>query len=227
MSTAYIIYPSGNTLYSKASLTVSPWGSDAVNLTDLGNNLYSGDSANKYLFLGTAATATSTDESVGQFGDLFYGTPQGGDVFMTRRVHSWDWTNATLAEKVRAITNASQLVDKFNFIGHKVESDQFLQFPRQRTKSDGTIITIHNGQIPTPIIEAVYLIAEALLSGRNPEADFEGLITKVETFGPIRTEYERGRGPQEHLANLIPSPDAWQRIKPFLEINTGFDLNRG
>lgn len=227
MTTTYLIYPSGNSLYGKASLDASPWASDATNLTDLTGNLFSGDDSKPLIFVGTAGAATSSDPQVGTLGDLYYGTVTGGDVFMVQRLHSWDWVNSTTAEKTRALYNATQLIDKFNFIGSKVLSTQNLEFPRQRVKEDGTIVTIHSGAIPKPIIEATYLIANLLLGGRDPEADFEALVNKVETFGPIRTEFERARGPQEHLANLIPSPDAWQRIKPFLHIATGFDLNRG
>ena len=224
MATTYIIYPSGNDLYSKASLTADPWGSDAVDLVSVSGNLYSLDDSNPYVFLGEASSAADTDTQLGTVGDFYYGTVLGGDVFFAKRIHNWDWTNATTEEKVRALYNASQLIDKFSFIGCKVESSQSLEFPRQL---DGVAGSIHNGDIPPPIIEACYLIADSLLSGRDPQSDFEALMTKVETFGPIRTEFERARGPQEHLANLIPSPDAWQRIKPFLYIATGFSTNLG
>lgn len=224
---SYIIYPSGSNLYGKASLTADPWSSDAVDLVDLGNNLFQGSASQPFIYIGTAGTAASTDTFVGEIGDLYYGTPDGGNVFHAQRLHSWDWGQSTLYDRVRALYHATQLIDKFNFIGSKVESGQRLQFPRQRTLADGTIKAIGVVGIPSDIQEACYLIADKLLSGRDPDADFEALLNKVETFGPVRTEFERARGPQEHLANLIPSPDAWQRIKPYLEIATSFNVNLG
>lgn len=227
MTISYLIYPSGNVLYGKASVTADPWASDAVTLTDLGDNLYSGNTATPLIYLQDGGAPASTDEKLGELLDLHYGTVAQGDIFHARRLHSWDWNNSTTVEKVRALYNATMLIDKFNFIGTKVSSGQNLEFPRECVDEDGEVTTIHDGEIPKPIEEAAYLIADALLSGRDPQADFEGLMTKVETFGPVRTEYERARGPQEHLANLIPSPDAWQRIKPFVEIATSFDYKRG
>ena len=228
MSTSYISYPAGKSIYSKVSLTAEPWESDATDLTEVGSSgLYQVDTDAPYLFLGTAGSAASTDTAVGTVGDFYYGTVDGGDVYMHSRLHAWDWNNAPLLDKVRALQNATYLIDKFNFIGSKVESDQALQFPRQCVASDGTITTISSGEIPQDIEQAAYLIADALLSGRDPEEDFEALRNKVETFGPVRTEFATDKGPPQHLSNLIPSPEAWAKIQPYLKISTSFTLNRG
>lgn len=228
MSTSYISYPAGKALYSKVSLTADPWASDATDVTEVGSNgLYQVDTDAPYLFLGTAGAAASTDTAVGTVGDLYYGTVDGGDVFHSGRLHSWDWCNAPIYDKVRALVHATHTIQKFNFIGTKVVSTQRLAFPRQCVASDGTVTEINGGAVPTAIEEATYLIADALLSGRDPEEDFESLRNKVETFGPVRTEFATDKGPPQHLANLIPSPEAWAKILPFLKISTSFTLNRG
>lgn len=225
MAIRYFIYTAGSDIYGKAEKESTPWADDAVDAVNVAGDLYTIDDANPFLYLGTALAATSSDEFIGDVRDLHYGSLTKADLFFSHRLHAFDWTNSPAADKVRALYHASMLIDKFNFIGTKVSATQLLEWPRQCVDSDGNVTTISNGQIPTPIDEAAYLIAEALLGGRDPQQDFEALMNKVETFGPIRTEFERARGPQEHLANLIPSPDAWQRIKPFLLIASGFDVN--
>jgi len=230
MSQTYLIYPSGATIYGKAVADSLPWGDDAVALTDLGDDLYQGDTDNPYLFLQAGGSPDAADTPLGDIRDLYYGTENGGNVWLATRMHAWDWKQSTVADRVRALYHATYLIDKFNFIGDKIATDQNLQFPRQETcvtAATTTVVPLEGGVVPSAIEQAAYLIADKMLSGRDPDADFEALATKVETFGPVRTEYERGKGPQEHLANLIPSPDAWQRIKPFLKISTAFDIRRG
>jgi len=46
--------------------------------------------------------------------------------------------------------------------------------------------------------------------------DLEGLSVKFERYGPVQSSYDRDGNTQEHLAHLIPSPQAWNLIKPFL-----------
>ena len=232
MSTYYITYPKGKSLYSKVSLTADPWASDATDITEIGTDgLYQLDTAAPYIFIGTAGAAASTDVQIGVVNDFYYGTLDEADAFMHQRLHAWDWNNAAIFDKIRALQHATTLIDKFNFFGEKVDSSQHLEFPRQcvTTRLDGSevITPIAAGLIPVGIEEACYLIADALLSGRDPEEDFESQRVKVETFGPVRTEYATDKGPMDHVSNLIPSPSAWTRIRPWLEISTSFDFHQG
>ena len=119
------------------------------------------------------------------------------------------------------------MIDKFQFIGHKVVTTQNLEFPRDRTKKDDTVVLIGGtAGVPESIENAAYLIADALLSGRDPQLDFESLHVKSETVAGIRTEFESGRVPMEHVSNLIPSSAAWALIRPFLHIAQSFDVNK-
>lgn len=212
----YIIYPKGNTLYGKPEPDSTPWGGDVTNLTELDGGLYEGDTDKPYVFVQAGGSPADSDEQVGVLGDLFYGTISEGDQFHLSRLHSWDWNHAATLDKVRALYLAGSLIDQFRYIKAKVGDDQNLEFPR----TDQT-------EVPKPVRHAAYLIADALIGGRDPDADFEALRTKVETYGPVRTEYERGKGTQEHLSNLIPSPRAWNLIKPYLKISNTFDFNKG
>lgn len=229
MSSTFIIYPSGNTVYGKASLAAAPWESDAVALTDLGGDLYQGDTDNPLLYEQAGGTPASTDTSVGDITDLYYGTVDEGNKYLLTRMHAWDWLQSANFDRTRALYHATMAIDTFNYIGcvSPTDPDQNLQWPRVNVDSDGVETPIAGGLVPEDIRRAAYLIADALLSGRDPEEDFEALATKVETFGPVRTEYQRGNGPPEHTANLIPSPAAWALIKPYLKIQTSFDHTNG
>ena len=217
MSNIYMIYPAGSSLYGKA--TNESGGGTA--LTEVTDTLYLGDSDLPYIF------EASDDTLVGRLDEQHYGTVKGGNRYHLTRMHAFDWNNATTLDKVTALYTATYLMDKFNFIGEKTDEDQELEFPRTRTTSDGTIHLIGGvAGVPENIERAAYLIADVLLSGRDPQADFEAQNVKVETFGPVRTEYATDKGPMQHTANMIPSPSAWALILPFLGISTGFSVNK-
>ena len=217
MSNIHMIYPTGSSLYGKAT-NVSGGG---VGLTEVTDTLYVGDSSLPYIF------DASDDTLVGRLDEQHYGTVTGGDKYHLTRMHSYDWNNGTTVDKVQALYTATYLMDKFNFIGSKTDADQGLEFPRTRTTTDGTVNLIGGtADVPANITKAAYLIADVLLSGRDPQADFEAQNVKVETFGPVRTEYATDKGPMQHTSNMIPSPSAWALILPFLGISTGFSVNK-
>jgi len=171
-----------------------------------------------------------------------YGTVAGGNTFFGARLHAYDWDSATPEDKQKALVQASELIDQFDYIGQKyavqvvidaqddsydwstdegqealrtAELSQELEFPRGDSAT-----------IPTEIETACYLIAKALLSGRDPEADLENLSVKSTAYGGVRTTYQRDGNNQEHLAHLIPSPQAFNLIRPFFRERDTFDVKR-
>lgn len=227
MSADYIIYTTGATLYAHSTATA---GTATETLTEdvTYNGLYPKAAANPYVFVQAGGAPASSDNLLLDASDLYYGSLSGGDLFHAVRVHSWDWNNATVEDKTKALYHAQQLIDRFAFTGVKTDSDQVLEFPRNRTLSDGTVCLIGGSAgIPTSIEQAAYLIADALLGGRDPQADFEALNVKVETFGPVRTEFDTRRNAKNHVANLIPSPSAWALILPFLASASSFTQKKG
>lgn len=170
-----------------------------------------------------------------------YGTINEGNAFFDARLHAHDWDQATVADRQKALTQASSLIDQFDFVGMKyatqvavdalgdvdLDTDenretlrladltQELEFPR------GDVNTV-----PTEIEQACYLIAKALLGGRDPEMDLESLATKSTSYGDVKTTYNRDGNHLEHLAHLIPSPQAWNLLRPFLRHRNRFDFKR-
>src|SRR5690606_18069626 len=109
------------------------------------------------------------------------------------------WDASSVDNRNKALEHATMLIDQFDYIGQKytvqavldaaedasvcaddddleaAELAQPLQFPR------GTSTTV-----PTEIEKACYLIAQALLSGRNPDMDLEALSHNQVSYGGVR-----------------------------------------
>lgn len=229
MTADYLIYTTGQTLYGSDLEGSDSTATTAITEDATYNGLYPIASNRPFVYLQAGGSPDpSTDTLLADANDLYYGSVAAGDLFHAVRVHSWDWNNATVEDKTKALYTAQQLIDRFAFVGVKTDSDQSLEFPRTRTLDDGTVCLIGGSAgIPTSIEQAAYLIADALLGGRDPQADFEALNVKVETFGPVRTEFDTRRNANNHLANLIPSPSAWALILPFLNVPSSFTQKKG
>lgn len=229
MTADYLIYTSGATLYGSDLKGADSTSTTAITENASYSGLYPLQSNQPFVYLQAGgAPDPATDTLLADANDLYYGSVARGDLFHAVRVHSWDWNNATTVDKVRALYHAQQLIDRFSFVGSKTDPDQFLEFPRTRTLDDGAVCLIGgSASIPTSIEQAAFLIADALLGGRDPQADFEALNVKVETFGPVRTEFDTTRGAKNHIANLIPSPSAWALILPFLSVASSFTQKKG
>jgi hypothetical protein len=226
MSKVRLFYTAAVTLYGAATKVAGA----GTALTEDGTypGVYEGDTATPYVYHQAGGSPATSDAFVAKIDEVHYGTIEGGDLYHQTRVHAWDWENATTEDKLKALYTATQAMDKFCFVGVKTDDDQGLEFPRTRTLSDGTVNLIGGvAGIPSGVVDAAYLIADALVGGRDPQADFESQNVKVETFGPVRTEFATNRAPQQHIANLIPSASAWALILPFLGISTSFTVDKG
>lgn len=170
-----------------------------------------------------------------------YGTVSGGNTFFAERLHAYDWDRSTPEDRQKALSQATELIDQFDYIGQKntvyvlqsnnpdtdwttdenrpiiqaAEEAQPLEFPRD---ADTTV--------PPEIETATYLIAKALLSGRDPEADLENLSVLQSQYGGVKTTYQREGNNQEHMAHLIPSPQGFNLIRPFFRERDMFDIKR-
>lgn len=161
-----------------------------------------------------------------------YGTVGGGDTFFASRLHSWDWENSSNADKLKALTQASQLIDQFDYQGQKyaiealgdeyteaqlqaANASQPLEFPR------GDVNTV-----PTEIERATYLIAKELLSGRDPNIELEMALNKNTRYGQLSSSKDVEGKALEHIAHLIPSAEAWNLIRPFLRHRNSFCIRR-
>jgi len=164
-----------------------------------------------------------------------YGTLAEAASFFENRLHSFAWDNATGDDRVKALNQATEYVDQFDYLNDKyavaillesdpeatddeiqaAEASQEHQFPR------GTDSTV-----PTDIEHATYLIALKLLDGRDPEQDLEALPMKSMGFADARAGYDRSGNTLEHQAHLIPSPQAFNLLKPFFRERNRFLIKK-
>lgn len=230
MATKHILYTTGLTLYGKAVKDSTPWASDVTAITEdvAYAGVYPAITTAPHIYIQAGVSPADSDTYLFDCREQYYGSIDDGDLYFMRRVHKWDWENATTRDKLEALYNAQQEIDKFCFAGDKADSTQSLMFPRTRTAADGTVYEIGGvSTVPVDIDRGAYLICDALVGGRDPQIDFESLGVKSETLGGVRTEFESGRVPPEHVANLVSSASAWALIRPFLLISTTFRVEKG
>lgn len=164
-----------------------------------------------------------------------YGTMVAANAFFSSRLHSYDWDMATLADRTKALNQATEIINQFNYIGEKYsvaslrasDPDASCEQLRQANLSQenefprGTV-----NQVPVEIERACYLIAKALLSGRDPEADLESLSTQAAAYGGMRTTYDRSSETMDHSRHLVPSPQAYYLLLPFFREDKEFTMKR-
>jgi hypothetical protein len=143
-----------------------------------------------------------------------YSSVVDADAYFATRLWTEAWDEATHETKLKALTMATAKIDNLSFHGSKTDADQVLEFPR----NDGE-------EIPTAIRRACCLIALALLDGKNPEEEYNTLRTKIAKFGPLNTEQDTTQIPA-HIANGIPSVEAWHLLMPYLRDNRSITLSR-
>lgn len=167
--------------------------------------------------------------------NTFYGLVAEADEYFSHRLHEWAWTSASSNDKTNSLITARRLIDGLAFKGDKhvvwalmqsnpvasieeiqaAEATQPNEFPRG---ADTTV--------PEDIRVAQYELAHALLDNKDPELELEVLAVTGQTCGNVKTTYERGQVPLEHLINMIPSPTAWRLIRPFLRDSVSVKFSR-
>lgn len=144
----------------------------------------------------------------------YYGTLVEADEYFTTKLYRDSWFQTDPDLKVKALTDATERIDRLNFKGERSSSNQELQFPR-----DGL------DETPKNIKRATYEVAYQMLDGRDPEIDYQ-LLRKTSTgVGPSRISNDTRLIPQ-HIVNGIPSLLAWSYIKPFLRDRSRIALRR-
>lgn len=143
-----------------------------------------------------------------------YATSVEAQTYFDGRLNTDAWDDATSANKTKALSMATTLIDRLNFRGEKADSTQENQFPR----GDDTVV-------PSDVKNACAEIALALLDGVDPELEFDNLRMKSQAYGVVRSTYESDRAPEHYVAG-IPSSLAWRFLKPYLRGAYTIDTHR-
>jgi hypothetical protein len=134
----------------------------------------------------------------------YYGTPAGGDAYFTEKLFYQPWDEATEDQRIRALAEAAQLIDRLRFSGSKTDADQELEFPRNDEVA-----------VPDNVEKAAYEIALALLDGVDPDLEHQNLAISSDGYSSARATYNRTTAP-EHFTAGIPSRRAWLFLRPYL-----------
>jgi hypothetical protein len=124
------------------------------------------------------------------------------------------WNSATSINRTRALTTASRFLDRLNYVGEKLSDEQEHEFPRTG-----------QAEIPLDLQYACAEIAESLLSGYDPEEEFDNLTVVAQGISSARVTYDRNQIPEGSVMG-IPSAVAWRYIKPWLKDNKNIRIRR-
>lgn len=145
----------------------------------------------------------------------FYGTVERADNYFAMLLEGQLWCCTERLRKIQALISSTKRIDRLNFVGTLHCATQPLQFPR------GT-----DTLVPVDIEEACYQLALALLSGVDPDTEADNINVTLQAYGlGLRSEYDRTSVPP-HTAAGIPSPSAWNLLKPYLSARLGMLLRR-
>ena len=137
-----------------------------------------------------------------------------GDAYMADRLRTDAWDDASSADKLKALKQATAAIDKLNFAGEKADADQVNQFPR----GDDT-------EVPDAIAQATCELALALLDDVDPNLEMEALGRTRQYVGDARTERDTSFA-HDHIRAGIPSIQAWMLLVPFLRDPRILDVDR-
>lgn len=157
-----------------------------------------------------------------------YVTVQDADNYFSTRYSANRWLATNPHDKLRALVSATQIINRLNFVGLKTAAYAVKRAGGTKTEVRAAGNTQENQfprngdtTIPEEIEQACCEIAFALISGIDPDKELRSLATASESIGPLglKVTYDRARASEWVMAG-VPSPTAWQLLKPYLR-----DLN--
>jgi len=161
-----------------------------------------------------------------------YGTVSEAAAYFENRLHSFAWDNATGDDRVKALNQATEYVDQFDYLDDKYAVAILGDDATNEEKQTAELSQPHqfprgdDNDVPVDIEHATYLICIKLLDGRDPEQDLEALPMRAMRFGEAGAGYDRRGNLLEHQSHLIPSPQAWNLLVPFLRERNKFTIKK-
>lgn len=149
-----------------------------------------------------------------------YGTLSEANNYFDNRLRSVAWRRARKEDKKSALHEATQMIDRLNFIGTKTDSNQVHQFPRGPKQIIGISICVDtirplDTDVPLDIKYACFEVAIKLIQGYDPDKEADILAVNSQSYSNARTGYDRTFVP-DYMRAGIPSFRAWTYLKPYL-----------
>lgn len=126
------------------------------------------------------------------------------ETYFAGRLETEPWDSASDTDKEKALTQATNAIDRLNYKGEKTDSDQDNQFPRD-----------NDSEVPDYIINACCELALTFLDGVDQEHEFNNMRVTSQSIDNVKTTYDRFSQPENILAG-IPSIEAWRYLLPYL-----------
>lgn len=133
-----------------------------------------------------------------------YGSVFCGDIYFSNLFGREEWKCASDQDKNAALFEATQSIDRFNYLGQKTTCTQKLQFPRGNDTC-----------VPKDIEYATYEEAYQILTGRSNEDELAAFRMQQQRFGPVHVQYMPGARLPPNVAAGILSSKAWRLIAPY------------
>lgn len=147
--------------------------------------------------------------------------PEAND-YMENVFDSSDWDIEQPGPKIKALREATLIINNLDFKGTKESETQENEFPR--------IINGQNVGIPFDVKKACIEIANTIVGGFESEKEIRELMVESRQIGGrdtgMNSQYFR-KMDQEHLRHGIPSYRAWGYLRPWLKDSDVIHFERG
>lgn len=168
----------------------------------------------------------------------YYGTLSEANAYFATKLHTTAWDNSNDALRLKALYEATRLIDNLRFKGYK--STVYALIDTETNTTDATdeeLYTANLAQqlefprnsdiiVPEDIRIACYEIAYCLLDGSDPVMDLENLVVTQHQYANVKTQYDRNQNPPLHTLSMIPSPYAFNLLLPYIATSRRVDLYR-
>jgi len=167
----------------------------------------------------------------------YYGTLADANTYFDNRLHSESWSDSAPADRPKALTEATRIIDDLNYKGVKnavwsvmykydagtEKEEKILVDPPTRDEviaADATQeLEFPRGKdtvVPNEVEWACYEIALALLEGFDPEDAIDRLNVIRQAYSAVRTTYDNSSSAMEYLVYGIPTARVWRWLKKYL-----------
>ena len=176
------------------------------------------------------------------FNVTYYGLLAEADDYFESRLRAWSsWSAVSASDKEKALIAARRLMDGLSYKGYKhtvyevmqqwaegtvIDDDKLVEIQAAEVAQPNEFPRGPDTEVPEDIRIAQYEIAHSLLDNKDPELELETLAVISQTYGGVKTVYQREQIPLEHLINLIPNAVAWRRLRPYLRDGDEINLSR-
>lgn len=164
-----------------------------------------------------------------------YGSLSEAQEYFDNRLHETAWSDATVADRRKALIAATRIVDSLAYKGQKAAVYQLLEANKCATDAEIREADARQAsefprgsdtETPEPIVIACYEIAYSLLDGTDPQMELESLGISSQGLESVRTTYARDQRPVDHILSGVPSLPAWRLLQPFLRDDRSISLLR-